>query len=75
MVTVGSVRASGSIAHIHMTAPHFKTIQIQIIFKRYSVKNHMGGKSVGWPFPKIYPCPKVVGSNPANNINFNPMLG
>ena len=79
IVMVGNTHANGSITHIHMTraptwtVPHIKTIQIKIIFKRYSVKNHMGGVPVGKPFPKLYPCSEVAGSNPTNNINFKPL--
>jgi hypothetical protein len=39
------------------TAPHFKTFQIQIILKRYSGKNHMGGTPVGQALPKALPLP------------------
>jgi hypothetical protein len=35
----------------------------------------MGGTPVGWPFPKLYPCPEVAGSSPADYISFIHSLG
>jgi hypothetical protein len=33
------------------------------------------GASIGWPFPKRYPCPEVAGSIPSDYTSFNQCLG